>query len=183
MPPPSAIQPTTHLIADVTQRSDNSVINPHRLRLVNLITPDYVPPRPITVGSKIHLNIIEDAVSPTDNAFQLDYYAFTGWVLGVSRAGQTDCDFVITGMWRGVLELGILTAQVLFIEPSDLPFLQQVGSTQSKWVSKERQRIFLEYLHKSSNDARLKAVKTAIRGLRSRACMYGPDWTGWFSRH
>ncbi|KAK7684318.1 hypothetical protein QCA50_012642 [Cerrena zonata] len=182
-PPIADVQPTIHFIADVTQHNIDSAIKPHRLRLVNLIMPNYTPPHSITVGSKIHLNIIEDAVSPTDNAFPCNYYAFESWILRVSRAGQHDCDFIIVGMWRGVLEIATLTARVSFVDPNELPSLQQVGNTRSKWVSEEHQQILLEHLHKSSNDTRLAAIEVAIKGLRSRACMYGPDWTNFFGHH
>ncbi|KAK7680008.1 hypothetical protein QCA50_016954 [Cerrena zonata] len=171
-------QPPIHLIADVTQYSINSVTKPHRIRLVNLIVSDYTPPIPITLGSKIYLKIIEDRVSPTDNAFPRDYYAFDGWVLGTARAGKSDCDFIVVGKWRGAIEIAILTAQTSFITPSDLPSLQRVGSPQSKWVSEECQRTFLEHL--SSDNTRLRNIETAIRGHRSRACMYGPDWSNLF---
>ncbi|KAK7693668.1 hypothetical protein QCA50_003238 [Cerrena zonata] len=177
-PAPPTLQSTIHLFADVTQYSINSTTKPHRIRLVNLVVPNYTPPIPITLGSKIYLNIIEDRVSPTDNAFPRDYYAFQGWVLGTARAGQSDCDFIVAGKWRGALEIAILTAQTVFINPEDLPSLQCVGSSQSKWVSEERQHTFLEQL--SSSNTRLESIETAIRGHRSRACMYGPDWTNLF---
>lgn len=77
----TALQPTIHFYAAIQKLSNDSAVSPHCLDLVNVITPDgteHSPSDRITVGSKINLNIVEDAVSPTDNAFPVSYYAFQG---------------------------------------------------------------------------------------------------------
>lgn len=187
----AALPQTVHIYANISERNTDSAVNPHNLDLVSVITPDsieHTPSGPVTVGSRINLTIIEDAVSPTDNAFPVSYYAFQGWVIGTQRVGRCDVDFIAFGQWRGELEIAILTTPVAFIDSNSLPSLQSVGNTQDKWVSRSRQRTYFEYLERAVNkyrhhpitNARLLALETAIEHHRNRACMYGPDWSRFF---